>query len=309
MIEKASLRKDTTVLLDDYFNNPSTSLLIFHFEPHPFNETESRLKRCGVEHTSIEGKDLYLFDDFFLPEEGKEMQDFSRTTSFSRHSYGSSEAIQKGQQPAYSMNGKERWQFFANPPTAIQELYKLFGVFAEKLNADVSTLPWELVDQGAHGSPAVIANKLEQASSESMEFGKHQDYSPENKTFFAIPVLYAKETEFHPNRFVNGDTGRPWMVSVMVYTTEEGFLPEYRMGTAFYRKNGEMAKRVGCQNMRIVLFEGDIFHSMEESNIPSDVKTWRVSYVFKLIMNPRERDQNVKKSFFEYISYSKLRSH
>lgn len=298
-MEKAKIQKSRTTLIDDYFNHPSTSLLIFHFESQLYIATELRLKRCAVEHVSIEGKDLYLFDDFFLSVEGKEMQDFSRTASFSRHSYGSGEAIEKGQQPAYSMNGKERWQFFSNPPAAIQELYKLFGMFANKLNADVTTLPWELVDQEAHGSPSVIANKLEHATIESMEFGKHQDYNPEGEIFFSIPILYKQELEFHPNRFVNGDAGRPWMVSIMVYITEDGFIPEYRMGTAFYRKNGEMATRVECRNMRIVLFEGDIFHSMEESNIPDGIKTWRVSYVFKLIMNPRERDQNIKKSFFE----------
>jgi hypothetical protein len=63
-----------------------------------------------------------------------------------------------------------------------------------------------------------------------------------------------------------------------------------------------MALRADCRNMRIIFFEGDIFHSMEESRIPDNVKTWRVSYVFKMVMNPREKDQNIKKCFSEYIS-------
>lgn len=304
-MENAKIRKDATVLLNDYFKNPNTSLLIFHFEPQTSHSTDSRLKGCSVQHVSIDGKDLYIFDDFFTASEGKELQDFSRSTSFSRQSYGSPEAIQKGQQPAYSMNGKERWQFFSNPPKAIQELYKLFGQLGARLNADVTTLPWELVDQGAHGSPSVIANKLERASSESMGAGKHQDYNPEKNTFFAIPVLYSNKGEVHPSSFVNGEAGRPWMVSVMVYATEEGFLQEYRMGTAFYQKNGELAERVDCRNMRLVFFEGDIFHSMEESKIPVDVKTWRVSYVFKLILNPVGKDQNIKSAFFNLLSDQK----
>ena len=37
------------------------------------------------------------------------------------------------------------------------------------------------------------------------------------------------------------------------------------------------------------------------SNIPNDTKTWRVSYVFKLVVNPRHEGQSVKKMFSELI--------
>jgi hypothetical protein len=302
MTEKAKLRKDTAVLLDEYFNTPSTSLLIFHFEPHSCSSSESRLKKSAISHTAIDGKDLYILDDFFLPSEGKEMRDFSRTTSFSKYSYGSTETIEKGQQPAFSMNGKERWQFFSNPPSAIQELYKLLGMFAAKLHVNVTTFPWELVGRAAYGSPAMFINKLVRFSKESMESGKHQDYKPENHTLFGIPVLYSGENRLHPDHFINGAIGRPWLVSAMVYITDEEFLPEYRMGTVFYQKNGAIAQRVDCRNMRIVFFEGDIFHAIEDSSIPDAIKTWRVSYVFRMVMNPREKDQNIKKCFSEYIS-------
>jgi hypothetical protein len=198
------------------------------------------------------------------------------------------------------MNGRERWQFFAKPPKAVNELYKLFAMLGEKLGGDVSTLPWELCDASSHGSPAVIANKLEEASFESMELGKHQDCNPETRISFGIPVLYGEG--LHEGRFVNGDRGKPWLISVMLYVADEGFLPEYRMGTVFYRKDGSIAVRADCTNMRLVLFEGDIFHSMEESRLPEGVKTWRVSYVFKLIVNPKREGESMKKAFFDFIS-------
>jgi hypothetical protein len=200
------------------------------------------------------------------------------------------------------MNGKERWQFFSNPPTAIREVYKLFGTLAHQLNADVTTLPWELCDSSSHGSPAVIANKLEEASLESRELGKHQDCNPASRVSFGIPILYSQEKEHHPNQFANGAPGKPWLISVMVYTHAEEFLPDYCLGTVFYHNNGKVALRANCLNMRLVLFEGDIFHSIEESKIPSGTKTWRISYVFKLILNPREKHQDIKKAFFESVS-------
>ncbi len=300
MTEEPKIKKDVLTLLDAHYQQPNTSLLIFRFEPHPFSSTESRLRGSAIKHASIEGKDLYLIDRFFQDAEGKEMQTFSQTASFSRNSYGSPEAIARGEKPARSMNGKERWQFFSNPPAAIREVYKLFGLFAHSLNADITTLPWELCNPSAHGSPAVIANKLEEASFESMELGKHQDCNPERNVPCGIPVLYSQDQALHPTQFINGAPGRPWLISVMVYTADEEFRPEYCMGTVFYQNDGTLAVKANCVNMRLVIFEGDIFHSIEESKIPPEVKTWRISYVYKLIVNPKEENQNVKAGFLEW---------
>ncbi len=299
--EKPKITKDMLSLLDDYYAHPNTSTLIFRFEPHLFDSMKSRLQSSSIKHASIAGKDLYLLDDFFSKTEGAEMQHFSKIATFSRNSYGSPEAIAKGEKPALSMNGKERWQFFAAPPAAITEVYKLLGFLGARLNADITTLPWELCDQFSHGSPAVIANRLEEASVESRELGKHQDCNPEGRVSFGIPVLYSQEKEFHPNTFISGSVGKPWLISIMVYTTDEGFLPEYCMGTVFYDRE-EIALRVNCSNMRLVLFEGDILHSIEESKIPPGIKTWRISYVFKLIANPKDPTVSVKKAFFDLVS-------
>jgi hypothetical protein len=295
--EMPKIKKDTAVLTDHYYNTPNTSLLLFHFEPHPFASSETRIQNCSTQHASLDGKSIYIFDHFFSQSEGEEMQNFSKKATFSRNSYGSSEAIEKGEKAARSMNGKERWKFFSNPPQAMNEVYKLFGMLAHRMDAEITTLPWELCDQRSHGSPSVIGNFLEEASNESMELGKHQDCNPEKGIPFGIPILYSKENQFHTNCFANGDLGKPWLISVMLYVTAEEFLPEYRLGTVFYKSNGELALRTSCLNMRLVLFEGDIFHSIEESTIPSPIQTWRVSYVFKLLVNPRQKDKSMKTAF------------
>lgn len=300
--EKPNIKKTTAPLLDNIYTHPNTSPLTFQFESQLFTSSDSRLQSASIKRAVIGEKDLYIFDDFFLPSEREEMQYFSKSASFSRDSYGSPEAIENGEKPARSMNGKERWQFFSHPPAAITEVYKLCATLGAKLHADITTLPWELCDQSSNGSPAVIANKLEEASVESRELGKHKDCNPASRVSFGIPILYSHEKEFHPHTFANGATGKPWLISVMVYTTAEEFLSEYCLGTVFYDHDDNIALRVNCLNMRLVLFEGDISHSIEESKIPSGVKTWRISYVFKLIVNPKDQDLSVKKTFSDLMS-------
>ena len=103
------------------------------------------------------------------------------------------------------MNNKEKWEFFAKPPQSIKEIYKLLGMLSHRINADISTLPWDLCDQNICAS-AVATNKLqgESASRESMEMGKHEDFNTEKGIPFGIPILYKKEKTFFPGSFVNG---------------------------------------------------------------------------------------------------------
>lgn len=265
---KIRKERDSVTLLNERYNTPNTSLLLFHFEPQLYASSDLRLKNCSVQRSSIEGKDLYIFDDFFTENESTVLRKYSREATFSRSSYACQESREKGEEPARSMNNKEKWEFFAKPPQPIKEIYKLFGTFANRINADISTLPWDLCDQSICAS-AVATNRLERASRESMEMGKHEDFNTEKGIPFGIPVLYEKEKTFFPGNFVNGAQGNPWLVSFMIYATEENFLvPEYGIGTIFCKKDGEIVTKADCRHMRFVLFEGDILHSIEESKIP-----------------------------------------
>lgn len=294
--------KDTVSLLDPYYDHPKTSLLIFRFEPNRFADTEARLQSTSMQRMSIAGKDLYLFDGFFQQVEKEELRSFSLNSSFSRISYGTAEAIEHGERPATSMNGKERWRFFNQPPAAIAEVYKLFSVLASALDAEVSTLPWELFGPNLVGAPAVIANRLETVSLESMSLGRHRDSDPEKGLPFGIPILYASDGSIHPRQFTNGSEGLPWVITVMVYSTAADFRPEYRLGTVFYDEEGSIAERVDCLDGRLVFFEGDLLHTIEASDIPPGINTWRISYVFKMMMNPKNPNSNLKKMFFERLS-------
>lgn len=296
------VRKDTTLLLDHgTYHTANTSLLTFHFEPHCHAPSLCRLKQTTTYHSCIDNKDLYILDHFFIPPEDEELRHFSQHAPFSLPSYGSSQAVARGEKPALSMNGKERWNFFSKPPQAITEVYHLLNTLAAHLNADIATLPWVLCDTSSHGSPAVIANKLTRASRESMDLGKHQDSNPAKNICFGIPILYSSSQDLYPSQFTNGSVGYPWLITLMVYATEEAFLPHYQMGTAFYKQGGDLALCVNCQHMRLIFFESDLFHSIEESAIPSEIETWRVSYVFKLVINPKSPDLDLKTRFLALL--------
>ncbi|HSX26217.1 MAG TPA: hypothetical protein VLE89_04330 [Chlamydiales bacterium] len=228
------------------------------------------------------------------------MREFSRTASFSRNIFGSKQGIEKGEKPARAMNGKERWQFFAKPPPAIQEFFKLLSWFSFTLDAEVTTLPWDLC-HGTTSSPTIATNFLEEVSPESMELGKHEDYNTEEEGIaFGIPILYGKG--FHPSCFINGAPGKPWLISALIYSTHENFRPEYGMGTMFYKKDGTIAFKTPCRDLRVVICEGDILHSIEQSHLPPNMATWRVSYVFKLALNPKSETQSMKQLFSKAMS-------
>lgn len=300
MSENPEIRKDndSIILTNERYNTPNTSLLLFHFEPHLYASTDLRLKNCSKQHLSVEGKDLYIVDDFFLQSESTDMRTYSRNATFSRSSYACQESREKGEEPARSMTNKEKWEFFAKPPQPIKEIYKVLGHLAHQMNADISTLPWDICDQKICAS-AVATNRLERVSKDSMDMGKHEDFNTEKGIPFGIPILYSNEKAFFPSKFVNGAEGNPWLVSFMLYATEDNFItPDYGIGTIFCKKNGEIATTADSRHMRFVLFEGDILHSIEESKIPEDVKTWRISYVFKLILNPKQPHKSMKTTFY-----------
>ena len=293
-------QKTSLTLINPSYQTPKTSMLSFSFPPHPHTSSQKRLENSKIEYQSIDNKAIYLLDDFFSKEEGEIVQQYSKSASFSRNSYGSPEAIIKGEKPARSMDGKERWNFFSKPPHPVYEIYRLLSFLSNRLDAHISTLPWELCDAEGHGSPSVIGNFIEQATKESMLLGKHQDSNPQKGLPFAIPVLYAPNPTSHPTSFENGSKGLPWIVTVMLYTHAENFHSKYRMGTTFYDRSGNTLS-VEVRNMRLIFFESDLFHTIEDSHIPEDTSTWRVSYVFKLLINPT-KEIDLKKKFRECLT-------
>ena len=299
--EVPKIKKDKAIITNPRYDNPKTSPIIFHFEPESFQSPGNRLAKCNIRYTSVR-KDLYILDNYFSESEAKELLEYSEKAAFARFIYADHDSKEKGEEPARAMDNKEKWLFFNNPPQAVKELYKFLSTIAATLKADVTTLPWELHD-GAICAPAIATNRLEMLTQLSEDYGKHQDYNTEKGIAFGLPILYSNKQELHPNSFINGEKGKPWLITIMLYVTPENFKPEYGMGTMFYKSNGEPVEKSDCQHMRLVIFEGDILHSIETSTIPPDTKAWRLSYVFKLALNPQEKDVSLKKAFYNLVTH------
>jgi hypothetical protein len=301
MQTQPSLIKEMTSLIDETYSHFGTSLLTFRFPPFSCPQTLEKIQKATILHTDIDGKDLYVIDHFFSLEEKQELDDFSSKATFSINSYGSKEAIDLGETPARTMNAKERWQLFAKSPKAIQSLFSFFSLIANELEADITTLPWELCDKNGQGSPSILANKVEQCCERTRDLGRHKDYDPEKRLSFAISVLYSETKQIHKSPFVNGEPGRPWMLTVMIYSTAHNFFPQKGLGTVFYNKEEQLQTRVRCLPMRLVFFEGDICHSIEESQHTIEEATWRISYVFKVILNPKKQNVSCKQKFMDWV--------
>lgn len=289
----AKIGRDQSILLDSVYSHPKTNLLIFRFESVRFK------RKKKIEKIEVEGKDLYLIDHFFTGEEGKELREYTQSATFSNEIYGSLEAKKKGEVPARGMNGRERWDLFSKPPRAIEAISMWLGSLAAQLSAEVTLIPWDLYTAGT-SSPALATNFLTEMSEESQRLGIHEDTHPEEGIAFGLPILYKEG--YHPPQFVNGEAGRPWLVSLILYTAAENWNPEFGMGTAFYKKDRSVAFIASCIPMRLVLFEGDILHSIEASK--PGIKSWRVSYVFKLALNPKRAEQSLKRDFRKSLKSS-----
>ena len=308
-LETQKLKKDRTILVSDYYNTPQTSTLIFHFEPHRFASSDEKMKQCSVTHACIEDKELYVFDHYFDEEQQESTRAFLEKLTYSRTTYSSLDSKQRGEKAAYSMNTKERWSLFTNPPPMIHEVHKLLSFLSSHLDVEISIAPWELSHQENSVTPSVIVNYYTEIASETMLISRHQDCKPKEGIFYGIPILYPSAAPFHECRFENGAVGKPWIVSMLLYATSKDFLPEHQMGTVFYKTNGEAALKTDCFNGRFVFFEGDLFHSAEESNIPSAQSLWRISYVLKLVLNPKLETQCVKQLFSQFLRSRVLQVH
>lgn len=299
--EIPKLRKESAEIVSERYKTTKSIPLIFHFEPAPFQSPALRLHDSDIRHVEIEGGDVYTFNGYFLDEEGDELRKISSQGKFERTIYADHDSKQQGEEPAYAMSNQEKWKFFSQPPSAIKEIFKLLCYLADKLNASITTLPWELYDADVC-VPTFATNLIKQACADSETLGKHEDYNTEKGgVCFSIPRLYGDHSKAHPLKFVNGEAGKPWLVTIMVYATSEDFLSEYGLGTVFCKKDGEVFLREECRHMSFVLFEGQIVHGVARSTIPAGITPWRVSYVLKLVINPKKENDSMKQKFCELI--------
>jgi len=295
------LKKGTATITHKDYLTPYTNPLVFYFEPSSDPSLAQRLHQSSTKHLTIDEKDIYVLDHFFSSAEITQLYTFSAQAHFGRHIYADHTSKEQGESADRAMDPQEKWRFFSSPPSPVQELYRFLGWIAQALNCEVATLPWEL-HNGKICAPAVTTNRVEHKSEASSHLGKHQDYDPKKGLPFGIPILYAPETSLYPSCFENGATGHPWLVSLMLYATSDQFQPHHGLGTVFYNNEGRIITSVESCPGRLVLFEGDLLHAIASAQQTPSPDIWRVSYVFKLMLNPRSADQNIKQAFLHMLT-------
>jgi hypothetical protein len=285
------------------YEQSKSSFLHFIFSSIITPDCTERLKRSTVQSVLVDEKAIYTVDDYFTFEQAKDLREFSLNCEFAGQSYGSVEAAIVGEKPSLTMDPKIRWSFFFNPPLPIFSLYDFLSYISLQIDCEITTMPWDLFD-GVMGSPATIANKVFRFEPESMKKGIHKDYDPSQKLPFKIPCLYADDP--FSEAFINGEAGKPYLLTLMLYSTAENFHPHYEMGTVFYTDDETKSIRSFCKDMRMVIFEGDIKHNIAASAFEKEIDTWRVSYVYKLIFNPKGVDVDTKQRLCDFFKQSSL---
>ncbi len=278
-----------------------SSFLFFNFLAKNSSEVKERLKKSEIQHVLIDQKSVFTIDGFFTPEEMRCVREFSRACEFNEHSYGSLDTAAIGEKPSLTTDSKQRWSLFFEPPSPICHFYDFLSFLTHELSFEILTMPWALFN-GISGSPAIIANKVQEVKVDSMVRGKHKDFDPTKKLAFKIPSLYGGPE--HEECYANGAVGKPYLLTMMIYSIAENFSCGYEMGTAFFSEDGAKMQKALCKDMRIVIFEGDIKHSIAASNMPEGINTWRVSYVYKLVFNPKNKEQSIRQQLTNFLACS-----
>jgi hypothetical protein len=298
--EAFSFNKKKAEGIDIPFKHPQTNSLIFEFPSSFSSNSKSQLSSSTCNYYEIGQKSLYIFDDFFSKLEKDQMRSFIEGTTFSRKLYGKQKAEEEGEEPAYTMDNKTKWNFFSSPPPAITTIYKLLSHLSYKLDSEITTQPWELYNNEIC-VPAVVTNHINHFSKKSEVLDKHDDANPKQGIGYRLPILYSNDNSFFPYNFSNGATDTPWLVSLLIYSTSKSFKPDNGLGTHFYYDDNTLATTASCQDLRFVLFDCDLIHGMQASQQESLMKTSRTSFVFKLAINPRKKGFCAKEKFYQLI--------
>lgn len=151
-----------------------------------------------------------------------------------------------------------------DPILAMNAVHHLFGFIGAEIGARVH------MQKDSGHVLSFVSNYIESMSREASEAGIHADY-------------------FH---FLNGRIGQHWLITAMLYVTNEDFDAADRgMGTIFISPD-KTRTVIKCQQMRLVIFQGDVQHTLEPSKNVEDEgakemnPTWRISITWKLVLVP-----------------------
>ena len=273
-----------TVLPENYVLHPSFSgdFRIFCFQKP---EGTPSLKVHKVHQILIDEKPVVTIDQFFAEEEENQWHQWVNTASFTQKIFFSRESMAD----VCMMDQLSHLALLETPFPSLNRLYQLLGQIGAELNADVLLQPLQLNNHvSKERSHSIVTNVLREVPSASSEEGWHKDYQPEE---IGLPFLIPRvdTTVLFPPRFANGSFGNPYLISLILYVANKHFTPLWGLGTSM-RDSQRHLTTIECRSMRIVLFQGDIEHTIQASSdlCPKEALWKRLSLVMKLILRPKD---------------------
>jgi hypothetical protein len=279
-----STTKEEAIFLEEDHRNQEE---LYRYPP-PVNlhAIENKWNSIKKQVFNIDNKQGVIIDDFFTTDENKQLITFVNNSTFSDTIYGSAEGVVLGEIPAKKLTEKKSQELLLSPPPPIKKLHDLFYFIGEKINAYTFSLPKKTCIPNLTCTGNVASNYVTEVSKNTMKNGFHKDYDPEYSPQYLLPKLY--ENSFYPAKFINGSPNSPYLITCMNYIQSDSFSSENDgMGTLFQNEKEKITHTVQCQQGRLVFFEGNIQHSLQQSFGKADEKRWRVSFVWLLCFLPK----------------------
>jgi hypothetical protein len=305
------LNQYTTFL--DSSSSPETAVILSKDErneeelyrypaPKSTFEIESAWKNTARESFEIENKNLSVIDGFFSEKENQSLTQLIKTLSFPETIYASPEAVIDGEIPAKKLHHTKAEQLLLQPPPPLEKLQGLFYLIGEKIKAHTFSTPKKTCIPSLTCTGSITNNFVTHISKETSRLGIHKDYDPEETPQYLLPKIF--EPNFYPASFVNGSENRPYLLTCMLYIHSEYFNPDLDgMGTVFFDKKNTSKYVAKAQQGRLIFFEGNIQHSLQEALREPEDEKWRLSFVWLLAYLPKNpNSQSLKEAWTQLLS-------
>lgn len=289
--ESAQLSKDNTVVMNPtvapYVVGDLKTLFVFDQNPSGSNE---RMSRANTQFFQVGGKPVFIIDGLFTANESQESRTWVASKPFDAYSYSSRQSQEAGERPALGFNIQTSWQALESPPNFLQKVYNFLSWVSEETGLIIATQPFDI-----HRKLCIVANYVESVSKTSMLTGLHTDYNPSNFNYFTVHKAFNPKKAYPLEKFQNGTPDRPFLFTLMLYLASETLQESHGMGTVLQNYKSEPTEESTCispKHMRLVIFQGDILHGIQQSFTDEGENIWRASIVLKLFSHAREKGQD-----------------
>ena len=294
--ESAQLSRDKTVVLHPALAQyvPDEHKIIFVFDQNPSGSKE-RMSRANTQFFQVGGKPVFTIDGLFTENESRESRTWVASKPFDGHIYSTSQSKLAGERPTLGFNTQTCLQALESPPNFLQKVYNFLSWVSKETGLIIATQPFAIRYKNLMNTLCIAANYMESVSKTSMLAGLHTDYNPSKNNFFTVHKAFNPKEAYPLNKFENGEPDHPFLFTLILYLASETLQESHGMGTILQNYESEPTEKSTCidpKHMRLVIFQGDIRHGIQQSFTDEDENIWRASIVLKLFSHAREKGQD-----------------